>query len=160
MNVLPKSSRRAAILALAAAVALVVARRLRPRLPLARFVVDGASMEPALRAGDRLLTWRGLTGSPRPRRGQIVVLRDPHAPGRELVKRVRAQPGESVPLALGRATVGDPHAAHHLAADEYFVAGDNGDASRDSRHFGPVRREQLVGRVVYRYWPPERAGRV
>jgi len=38
------------------------------------------------------------------------------------------------------------------------VRGDNPDASTDSRVFGPVRRRAVIGRAVYRYWPPARRG--
>jgi hypothetical protein len=95
-------------------------------------------MEPGLRSGDRLLVVR----SRRPRRGEIVALRDPRdegeaGGGRLLVKRVVSTDGEVV-----------------------VVVGDNRDRSTDSRTFGPVGRRALVGRAVYRYFPAEGAGRL
>ena len=89
-------------------------------------------MEPTLAAGDRLLVVRGR----RPP-GAIVAVRDPRMPERLLVKRV---------VSVRRHTV--------------TVEGDNPEASADSRTFGPVDRRMLVGRVVYRYGPPERRGPV
>jgi nickel-type superoxide dismutase maturation protease len=101
----------------------------RPR----RVVVDGPSMEPTLRRGDRLVVVRRM----RLRAGDVVAVRDPgHAP-RLLVKRVVARSG-----------------------DEVVVAGDNPALSTDSRTFGPVPRRAVVGRVVYRYGPPGRTGPV
>jgi nickel-type superoxide dismutase maturation protease len=96
-----------------------------------RVRVTGDSMLPGFRAGDRL-----LLGPPwwiRP--GQVVAVTDPRAPARLLVKRV--------------------HALSRLAVE---VRGDNEAASTDSRHFGPLPRSSLAGRVLYRYAPADRAG--
>jgi len=92
----------------------------RPR----RVVVHGASMEPALAEGDRLLVVRSRRTAP----GDVVALRDPRRPSRLLVKRVTS-----------------------VAGDEVVVHGDNLPASTDSRSFGPVPRRAVVGRVVRRY---------
>ena len=89
-------------------------------------------MAPALRPGDRLVVIRW----PWIRPGQLVVVPDPRDPGRLLVKRVTG-----------------------IGADSIDVAGDNPAASTDSRHFGVVADGLLVGRVLYRYAPLERAGR-
>lgn len=103
-----------------------------------RVEVIGDSMLPALQHGDHLLAVPLL----RPRPGDIVVLADPHLAGRDLVKRLAW---------LGTGGDGQPVA---------WVEGDNGSASADSRSFGPVARSALVARVVWRYAPPDRAGRV
>ncbi|HVW33077.1 MAG TPA: nickel-type superoxide dismutase maturation protease [Acidimicrobiia bacterium] len=107
-------------------------------LPLGRLEVTGASMEPTLRAGDRLIVVRGL-GPLRPaiRVGDLVAVADPRRPERTLVKRVSA-----------------------LVAGGVVVRGDNEGASTDSRHFGPVGAGALRGRVVYRYHPETRRGRL
>ena len=92
-------------------------------------------MAPALVPGDRLLVmplWR-------PRVGDIVAVPDPRDSRRLLVKRV-------------------------VAADRrrrtLRVEGDNRTASTDSRTFGPVSCDEVLGRAVYRYFPSWRAGRV
>jgi nickel-type superoxide dismutase maturation protease len=95
-----------------------------------RVVIDGPSMEPTLMVGDRLLLIRRAPGP-----GQVVGLRDPENGQRLLVKRIVSVEGEVV-----------------------LVEGDNARASRDSRTFGPVDRRAVVGRAVYRYFPPHRAG--
>jgi len=96
-------------------------------------------MEPGLQVGDYLLGVRpGRIG-----RGALVVLEHPLRPGFELVKRVKALPGERVgPVMLG--------------PEEYWVVGDRQDASTDSRAFGPVNRSAILGVVRLRYWPPSR----
>lgn len=50
--------------------------------------------------------------------------------------------------------------AIQLGADEYLLLGDNAESSLDGRYFGPVRREAILGRVDWIYYPPARAGRV
>ena len=103
------------------------------RLGLRRVVVTGESMLPTFEPGDRLLL--GRTGRLRP--GQVVGLADPRNERRLLVKRI--------------------HALHESTVE---VRGDNEGASTDSRQFGPVPRAVLAGRVLYRYAPPGRAGRI
>ena len=109
-----------------------------------RVEVSGASMAPALLAGDWVLAARAGTI----RRGDVVVLVHPLRPRREMVKRVTGVPGDE--LAPDR----------RLGPDEWFVAGDNPGASTDSRELGPVPSSAISGRVLFVYWPPERAGLV
>jgi nickel-type superoxide dismutase maturation protease len=102
-------------------------------LPLRRFRVQDTSMQPILQPGDRLLvfTWAAV------RAGDLVVFRDPEAHSTFLVKRVRA-----------------------VAEDGLEVRGDNPNVSRDSRHFGLIPPALAIGRVVYRYLPAHRRGRL
>jgi nickel-type superoxide dismutase maturation protease len=107
----------------------------RPRLdwlPVRTFVVRDTSMRPALSPGDRLVVARWL----RPRRGDLVVARDPEHHSTYLVKRV--------------ATVA-PDGNVALEAD-------NPNVSRDSRHFGVVPGRLIVGRAIFRYLPAEKRG--
>ena len=90
-------------------------------------------MVPALLPGDRVLAVRT-----RPREGDVVAMRDPRDHARIIVKRL--------------VRVVDDGALE--------VVGDNAAESTDSREFGPVPRDLVVGRVVYRYAPTDRAGRV
>lgn len=130
-----------------------------------RVVVRGWSMAPALLPGDYLLVdtlaYRGRD----PQRGEVVVVRDPHAPQRLLVKRVLALPGERVEEnSDGLVGVFPPDASTSspggrtwtLGKGEYFLLGDRETFSRDSRVFGPVRREAILGRVWLVYWPLKR----
>jgi nickel-type superoxide dismutase maturation protease len=129
---------RIALLAAGAAVAWAVLRW-RPF----RVEVAGSSMVPALQPGDWAV---GVRGGPI-RTGDVVVVRHPGRADREMVKRVTGVPGEGV------------HPGRTLGADEWFVVGDNAEASTDSRALGPVPRAAIVGRVRLVYWPPDRWGR-
>jgi len=91
-----------------------------------RFQVQGPSMEPTLRAGQRLLVLRSRRA---PRPGELWVLREP-ARGLLAVKRVTARVG-----------------------DAFEVRGDNAQASSDSAMYGPVERARFVGRVLCSYRP-------
>jgi nickel-type superoxide dismutase maturation protease len=116
------------VAAAVAAGVLFVAGRGRVR----RIEVAGPSMIPTLAPGDRLL----VVPPHRPlRAGDLVALRDPELPARLLVKRVESVSDAGVQ-----------------------VRGDNDGASRDSRDFGAVGLDAVVGVAVYRYHPRHRAG--
>ncbi|SDS30138.1 S26 family signal peptidase [Actinoplanes derwentensis] len=104
-------------------------------------VVDGRSMEPTLSEGDRLLIRRCAPAGVR--RGDIVVAREPLStlPGRLVVKRAVAVPGDPVPPRLGLAGDVVPEGA-------LVVLGDNPDQSRDSRDFGYLPASHLLGVAV------------
>jgi len=103
-----------------------------------RFAISGHSMQPALLPGDWVLVDQFAYRSRLPKRGHIVVARDPREPARHIVKRVSAV---------------DLHG-------QVRIEGDNAEESTDSRHFGPVPASLLLGRVRWRYWPPGRIGSV
>lgn len=85
-------------------------------------------MEPELSPGDFVVVNRWSYRFRRPERGDVVVLRDPESPTRYLVKRI----------------------ADGANGGAYFVTGDNAAESRDSRTFGPVPRDLIVGKVWLR----------
>ena len=159
------------------------------------FRIVGGSMEPALRAGERVLVLK--VGRPA-ERGEVVVFRDPLRGRNRLVKRVvgvtgdrvRSRDGEVLRMAVvDGVSGGGPFGAEGTAAAaerpseaaspdpagltpaelarseviadaHYFVLGDNRARSRDSRHWGPLPAESVVGRAVLRVWPPDRFGRI
>lgn len=104
-------------------------RRLRDLLPLARYRVEGESMAPTVSPEERVVVSRAAYWFGRPKEGDLVVARDPREPDRLLLKRVdrAAQDGGLV------------------------LHGDNPGASTDSRQFGPVNRDLIVGKVWLRY---------
>ncbi len=107
-----------------------------------RVVVRDESMLPTLLPGDRLrVDTRAYRRSP-PRVGELVVAIDPEAPDRWLVKRVASV--TPLPGPTGRTAV--------------TLLSDRPDGARDSRRFGEVAVERLIGRVYARYAPPARRG--
>jgi signal peptidase I len=128
--------RTAAFVLLLGASAFAAARALH------RFVVDGQSMLPTFAPGDRVLVNPLAYILRRPRKGDAVVVRQPGAEGRLDIKRIAAGPGEEV--AIGGET-------RRLGPDEWFLLGDNAAESTDSHTLGPVRREDIVGPVWFKY---------
>ena len=114
-------------------------------------------MLPAAAPGDWLL----VNPLPRrwPRPGTIVVFRDPDDDGLSM-KRVAAAPGGSVPFADGFLRLAEDEAWLLADADEATTRAAGFGPPRDSRVFGPVMVDRLVGRVIGRYGPPGRIGRV
>ena len=149
-------------------------------LAIPRSLVDGHSMQPTFYADDRLVVSRVhyLLGGPR--RGDILVFNSLEQPGVMLIKRVVGLPGETVELrgqaiyingeALDEYYIKEPcrvslSICHDkvwevLAENEYFMMGDNRNNSRDSRRFGPVPLNKIVGQVVFRYWPLATVGTI
>lgn len=129
-------------------------------------IVYGQSMEPNLFERQRLIIDKVSYRFYPPQRNDIVVISMP-AIEEMLVKRVIALPGEIVEVREGVVYVnGEPSPEpfpHDLGIQsmeplvlgplQYFVMGDNRDNSNDSRAFGPVQRESILGRVWLRYWP-------
>lgn len=124
---------------------LVVAVVVWVRTRLVRVLVRGASMEPTLRAGVQVLVRRVSARRIKP--GEVVVFAQPRAPSPGwLIKRVRAVPGDVVPLqdvpSLWR------YPGTHVPTGSLVVLGDNAGESYDSRHFGYVRASSVLGVVV------------
>ena len=105
--------------------------------------IHGPSMLPTLEPGD----WALAVVRPI-RAGDVVVVEHPHRTGFELVKRVTGVPGDTV--SSGRV----------LGEGEYWIEGDAGVRSSDSRAFGPVRRRHVKGTIVCVWWPHGRRGRI
>jgi signal peptidase I len=133
-----------------------------------RFQVRGASMLPTLHNGQYLVISKLTYWIRPPQRGDIIVFRPPTNPGEEYIKRIVGLPGEQVEIREGEVAVNgqpldepyvnSPGAGSRpwtLSEGEYFVLGDNRRNSSDSRQFGPISEETIVGRAWVSYWPPE-----
>ncbi|HET90651.1 MAG TPA: signal peptidase I [Chloroflexi bacterium] len=134
--------------------------------------VLGQSMEPNLHTNQRVVvekvTYRFLHG---PRRGDIVVIEMPDQ-AEMLIKRVMGLPGETIEVRNGQVYIEDrvieepwtvnPGGRNYgpqvIPPLHIFVLGDNRGASNDSRSFGPVPIEDVVGRAWFSYWPTEHVG--
>ena len=141
------------------------------------FYVNGASMEPSFYDHEYLIIDEISYRFGDPTRGDIIVFRYPNDPSQFFIKRIIGLPGERVVIGGGVVRIYAPGDAQGqvlnessylgmaatagtkditLGEDEYFLMGDNRAASLDSRVFGPVPREFIVGRVWFRGWPPEK----
>jgi len=140
------------------------------------FYVKGASMEPNFYDHEYLIIDELSYRFTPPERGQVVVFRYPHNPQEYFIKRVIGLPGETVQIKDGNiwifnadfpngfvitedylpddlVTYGQSDEKVAVGQDEYFVLGDNRNASKDSRNFGPVSKNFITGKVLLRGWP-------
>ena len=155
--------------ALVVAVVLALAIRLFLFEP---FVIPSASMEPTLVPGDRVMVNKLVYRLTDPAPGDIIVFRYPRDPRTIYIKRLIAVGGQTVELRHGQLFVdghrviedylpenpggGGDFGPVRVPPDTYFVMGDNRDNSQDSRVWGPVPKENLVGKAQLLYWPPGR----
>jgi len=135
--------------------------------------VQGQSMEPNLHTDQRLVVEKVSYRFHGPRRGDVVVIRVPSQGEDLLIKRVIGLPGETVEIRDGQVYVDgrlldEPYTNGTTRSGRIgrvvvpplhvFVMGDNRDHSNDSRSFGPVPIENIVGRAWLSYWPLNDAG--
>lgn len=144
------------------------------------FIVHGASMVPNFYENEYLIIDEISYRFKGPERGDIIVTRNPNKTDEFFLKRVIGLPGEHIIVRDGvvriatkdnpaGAALEEPYLPSReftpgtvditLAADELYVMGDNRDASFDSRMFGPLTRNLVVGKVLLRGWPFDRAQR-
>lgn len=141
--------------------------------------VNGQSMVPNFQNGEYLLTDKISYRFGEPKRGDVVVFHAPDSAncpegtGCDFIKRVIGLPGETIeikdnaiyvngtkleedyipdtfPTQPGAFTQGR---VVTMGPDEYFVSGDNRPYSSDSRAWGPLPRENIVGKTFFAYWP-------
>lgn len=140
------------------------------------FYVQGASMEPALYNGERLLVDKVTYRFRAPRRGEIVIFRYPSDTRRKFIKRVIGLPGDRIEISRHKLYInGEPLDEPYIKGPTYgdfgpivvpegtiFVLGDNRNNSDDSRFsdVGPVPLKLIVGRALVRYWPLNKIGTV
>ncbi len=132
-------------------------------------------MAPTLEDGQSVLMMPPFLHQNRLRRGDVVVLKQLAPPWDWIIKRVVGMPDESIALDGGRFYVDDvllnpnpiPAGPDGKVSgkwwngpDEYFVLGDNPARSTDSRTFGSVSADRIIGRAWLRCWPPKAWGRV
>ena len=141
------------------------------------FYVKGQSMEPSYYAKEYLIIDEITYRFREPERGEVVVFKAPFEKDDYYIKRVLGLPGERVKIEDGKVIIYNEQYPEgvvteeryleektpgsinvSLGPDQYFVMGDNRDESFDSRRFGPVSRDAIVGRTRLRGWPVTRAG--
>lgn len=141
------------------------------------FFIPSESMVPTLQIHDRLLVakipfwWRG------PARGEILVFKAPQNADRDgiqrdYIKRCIGLSGETLEVRAGKVYINgvkleEPYTAEDSNADfgpivipagHYFMMGDNRNRSADSRYWGPLDRNRIVGRAWIRFWPLDKIG--
>jgi len=132
------------------------------------YAIPSASMAPTLQAGDQIVvTPYRMPFDGRPQQGDVVVFRSPLHADEMMVKRIIATPGDLVETHAGRVFVrghalAEPYVAKQAAsgtiapqiipADCFFVAGDNRENSLDSRSWGVLPRDMIVGRARMVLW--------
>lgn len=137
------------------------------------FIVDGASMDPTFKNGEYLIVDEISYNFKNPERGSVLVFKYPKDPQKYFIKRVIGLPGEEISIRNGEITIRNSenpngfvleedyiefekydNFSYKLESSEYFVMGDNRASSSDSRIWGPVPEDNIIGRPVIRVLPP------
>jgi len=141
----------------------------------ARYVVDGQSMEPNLHTGQFLIVSRLSYKFNSPQRGDIIVFDFPGNPADDYVKRVIGLPGDTVTIQEGQLFINSNRLGEPYLRDErvmptqgrwvvpqgsYFVLGDNRAHSSDSRSWGMLPEDAIIGKAWLSYWPPQDWGAI
>lgn len=138
------------------------------------FIVSGASMDDTFHTGQYLIVDQVSYYFNQPARGDVVVFRYPRDPSKFFIKRIIGLPGETVTIEKSHVTITNqehpegfilkepyiksmapsPKTTETLGDREYFVMGDNRDQSSDSRAWGVLQEDRIVGRAFVRLFPP------
>jgi signal peptidase I len=144
------------------------------RVLVQNYKVEGFSMEPTLDDGQYLLINKIGEHFHQPERGDIIVFQYPLDPTKSFVKRVIGVPGDTVEV-RDRETIVDGKALQEpyikapangiyprttVPPNEYFVMGDNRNNSSDSRSWGMLPANDIIGEAWVSYWPPKEWGTV
>ncbi len=142
------------------------------------FYVKGASMEPNFYDHEYLIIDEISYRFNQPARGDIVVFEYPRNPQDYFIKRIIGLPGETIEIKNNQIIITNQEYPNgfvldeslyldqdtrtqgdklvELAEDEYYVLGDNRSSSLDSRAFGPIKRQSIIGKTWLRGWPFDR----
>lgn len=138
------------------------------------FIVSGASMENNFHTGEYLIVDQLSYYFHPPARGEVIIFRYPRDPSKYFIKRVIGEPGDTVTIDAGVVSITNtanpdgfelkepyakpmplaPKMTEKLGEREYFVMGDNRSESSDSRTWGVLQEEKIVGRAWVRLFPP------
>lgn len=142
-------------------------------------LVVSISMEPTFIEGDRLIVEKLSYRFGAPKRGDIIVFQFPDNPEIMLVKRVIGLPGETIEIQENKLYINDvllsetytkeldstvggtelkENGSFIIPENEYVVLGDNREKSSDSRLWGTITREHIIGKVFMRMWPLYKIG--
>lgn len=146
------------------------------------FKIPSGSMRPTLMEGDKLFVNKYTYRFHPPKRGDIIVFKYPEDPKKDFIKRLVALENETVEIRDGKISVdgkvlddpetfgkfyyynhdpfGGPNEKIKVPEQAYYVLGDNSANSTDSRFWGFVPKANLVGKAVFRWWPPTKIGKL
>lgn len=139
------------------------------------FIVSGASMEETFQSGEYLIVDQVTYNFHKPERGDVIVFRYPKEPSKFFIKRVIGLPGDTINIAGNVVTISNDanpngtvlnepyiksmdiptNLVETLGEREYFVMGDNRDESSDSRAWGVLQEDRIIGRAFIRLFPPQ-----
>lgn len=139
------------------------------------FIVSGASMEETFQSGEYLIVDQASYYFHDPKRGDIVIFRYPRDPSKFFIKRVIGIPGDTITITDNVVRISNDESPEGFTLDEsyiksmnkgttltevlksgeYFVMGDNRDQSSDSRTWGILEEDKIVGRAFLRLFPPQ-----
>lgn len=137
------------------------------------FIVSGASMETTFSTGEYLIVDQLTYHFEEPERNEVIVFRYPKDPSKFFIKRIIGIPGDTINISGSEVTItnaeypngvvlDEPYVAdmrpnstitETLKEGEYFVMGDNRNASSDSRSWGVLKRDNIIGRAFLRLFP-------
>jgi len=142
--------------------------------------VRGSSMFPNFYDNDYLLTDKISYRLNVPKRGDVIIFKAPKNEEYDYIKRVVGLPGEKISInennqvVLNNEVFNEPYLDSEVKTfagvfleigktvtvpeDQYFVLGDNRSHSSDSRDWGFVPKENIIGKAWLRYWPPKMMG--
>ncbi len=144
------------------------------------FKIPSGSMRPTLMEGDKLFVNKYIYRFHKPKRGDIIVFKYPVDPKKDFIKRLVGFGGESTEIRDGKIYVdgqvlqdpnsfgkfyyynhdpyGGPNDKIKIPEDSFYVLGDNSANSTDSRFWGFVPKKNVLGKAIFRWWPPKRIG--
>lgn len=142
------------------------------------FIVSGASMDDTFHSGEYLIVDQVSYQFNEPVRGDVIVFRYPRDPSKFFIKRIIGIPGDTITIENAEVTISneenpdgftldeayvqsmtpDKPLTETLGEREYFVMGDNRDHSSDSRSWGVLQEDRIVGRALVRLFPPNEFG--
>lgn len=141
--------------------------------------VSGKSMFPNFDNGDYIITDKITYRVSQPKRGDVIVFKNPRDESQDFIKRILGLPGDTVEIKSGHiylngklleepfldsSVITNPgfflQESETMVVPEgsYFVVGDNRQNSSDSREWGFLPKNEIIGRVVLRYWPQDAIG--
>ncbi len=140
--------------------------------------VSGSSMVPNFHDGDYIITNKLAVRFESLQRGEVIILKNPRNTDVVFIKRIIGFPGDKIKITDGRFYVNEQvldepylpsgtqtyggaflHDGEEILIpdNQYFVSGDNRSGSSDSRDWGPVQKDLIIGQAWLRYWPVNKA---